>query len=179
MDTDNLSLKLLGIPAEKRDHWFRTLRDPVFIPVYNYATLDDNRQHSMKKMRKVFSERLMSVKEFNTDPHNVFSSHEFVGLIDPAMAIKHTVQMNLFGGTCLALHNGRHDYLFDQIDKLETVGCFCFTELGYGNNAMQMETTVTYDKATSEFVVHSPTDLSQKYWISNGFHHANMAVVFG
>jgi len=113
MDTDSLSLKLLDIPAEKRDHWFRTLRDPVFTPVYNYATLDDNRQHSMKKMRKVFSERLMSVKEFNTNPHNVFSSHEFVGLIDPAMAIKHTVQMNLFGGTCLALHNGRHDYLFD------------------------------------------------------------------
>ena len=55
----------------------------------------------------------MSVKEFNTDPHNVFSSHEFVGLIDPAMSIKHTVQMNLFGGTCLALHNGRHDCLFD------------------------------------------------------------------
>ena len=59
------------------------------------------------------------------------------------------------------------------------MGCFCFTELGYGNNAMQMETTVTYDKAAGEFVVHSPTDLSQKYWISNGFHHANMAVVFG
>jgi acyl-CoA oxidase len=42
-----------------------------------------------------------------------------------------------------------------------------------------METTVTYDKATGEFLVHSPTDLSQKYWISNGAHHANHAVVFG
>mmetsp|Transcript_46394 Transcript_46394/g.61447 ORF Transcript_46394/g.61447 Transcript_46394/m.61447 type:complete len:424 (+) Transcript_46394:411-1682(+) len=41
-----------------------------------------------------------------------------------------------------------------------------------------METTSTYDKASGEFIVHSPTDLSQKYWISNGFHHANMAVVF-
>ena len=95
------------------------------------------------------------------------------------MAIKHTVQLNLFGGTTLALHNGRHNYIFDQIDRLETVGCFCFTELGYGNNAANMETTVTYDKAAGEFLVHSPTDLSQKYWISNGFHHANMAVVFG
>lgn len=28
-------------------------------------------------------------------------------------------------------------------------------------------------------MVHSPSDLSQKYWISNGFHHANTAVVFG
>ena len=42
-----------------------------------------------------------------------------------------------------------------------------------------METTVTYDQGSGEFVVHSPTDLSQKYWISNGYHHANMAVVFG
>ena len=118
MDTDSLSLKLLDIPAAKRDHWLRTLRDPVFIPVYNYASMDDARQHTMKKVRKVFGERLMSVREFNTNPHNVFSSHEFVGLIDPACAIKHTVQLNLFGGTCLALHNGRHDYLFDQIDSL-------------------------------------------------------------
>ena len=179
MDTANLSLRLLDIPADKRDHWFRTFRDPVFTPVYNYANLTEHREHTFKKLQKVFREKLMSVKEFNTNPHNVFSSHEFVGLIDPAQAIKHTVQMNLFGGTCLALHNGRHDYLFDQIDSLETVGCFCFTELGYGNNAMQMETTVTYDKDAGEFIVHSPTDLSQKYWISNGYQHANAAVVFG
>jgi len=41
-----------------------------------------------------------------------------------------------------------------------------------------METTSTFDKEADSFIVHSPTDLSQKYWISNGFHHANMAVVF-
>ena len=91
MDTGSLSLKLLGIPKEKRDHWFRVLRDPVFIPVYNHANLDESRHHTMAKVRKVFSERLMSVKEFETNPHNVFSSHEFVGLIDSAQAIKHTV----------------------------------------------------------------------------------------
>ena len=160
MDTDTLSLKLLDIPAEKRDHWFRVLRDPVFTPVYNYADLTSARHHTMRKIRKVFEERLVSVKEFETNPHNIFSSHEFVALVDPAAAIKHTVQLNLFGGTCFALHNGRHNYLFDEIDSLDSVGCFCFTELGYGNNAMQMETTVTYDKDAGEFLVHSPTDLS-------------------
>ena len=136
MDTASISLRLLDISAEKRDAWFQTLRDPVFTPVYNYANLDDGRQHCYKKLQKIWASKHFSVREFNTNPVNVFSSHEFVGLIDPAMAIKHTVQMNLFGGTALALHNGRHDYLFDQVDKLETVGCFCFTELGYGNNAM-------------------------------------------
>ena len=42
-----------------------------------------------------------------------------------------------------------------------------------------METTVTYDEATKEFVVNSPTVLSQKHWITNGFRHANHALVFG
>lgn len=42
-----------------------------------------------------------------------------------------------------------------------------------------METTVTYDEKTKEFVVNSPTTLSQKYWITNGAIHANYALVFG
>jgi acyl-CoA oxidase len=62
---------------------------------------------------------------------------------------------------------------------LEVIGCFCLTELGFGNNTVKMETTSTYDADTGEFVVNSPTDLSQKYWISNGAHHANHALVFG
>ena len=42
-----------------------------------------------------------------------------------------------------------------------------------------METTVTYEDDKDEFVVNSPTALSQKYWISNGYNHANYSVVFG
>lgn len=41
-----------------------------------------------------------------------------------------------------------------------------------------METTSTYDEKTKEFIVNSPTTLSQKYWITNGAVHANMALVF-
>ena len=32
------------------------------------------------------------------------------------------------------------------IDNLNDVGCFGLTELGYGNNAVEMETTAVYDK---------------------------------
>ena len=91
MDTANLSLRLLDIPAVKRDSWFKLLQDPVFTPVYNYPSLEDNRQHTYKKLEKVWKAGLASVKEFETNPVNVFSSHEFVGLVDPAMGIKHTV----------------------------------------------------------------------------------------
>lgn len=60
----------------------------------------------------------------------------------------------------VALHTDRHAKYFDKIDDFSVVGCFCLTELGYGNNAVEMETTVTYDKEKQEFVVNSPTVLS-------------------
>jgi acyl-CoA oxidase len=47
-----------------------------------------------------------------------------------------------------------------------------------GNNAVEMQTTATFDRATDEFVINSPTVLSQKYWITNSAVHAQWAVVF-
>jgi acyl-CoA oxidase len=41
-----------------------------------------------------------------------------------------------------------------------------------------METTATYDKATQEFIVNTPTPLAQKYWITNGAVHAKHIIVF-
>ena len=87
-------------------------------------------------------------------------AHEFIAQIDGSTVIKFTVQFNLFGGSMVALHTDRHSKYFDMIDDYSMVGCFCLTELGYGNNALQMETTVTYDDAKKEFVVNSPTVLS-------------------
>ena len=77
------------------------------------------------------------------------------------------------------MHTDRHKHYFDQIDDFSTVGCFCLTELGFGNNAVKMETTATYDDNAKEFIIDCPTVLSQKYWITNGFNHANTALVFG
>ena len=102
-----------------------------------------------------------------------------IAFIDASTVTKFTVQFNLFGGSITALHTNRHSYLFDKIDSFEIFGCFCLTELGFGNNAVKMETTVTYDEAKKEFIVDSPTILSQKYWITNGFKHCNHALVFG
>ena len=58
-------------------------------------------------------------------------------------------QFNLFGGTVLKLGTARHhDKLLAGIDSLDDVGCFGLTELGYGNNAVEMETTAVYDPKT-------------------------------
>ena len=66
----------------------------------------------------------------------------------------------------------------NKVDSLTNMGCFCFTELGYGNNAPKMETTAIFDQASQTFTIETPTVASQKYWITNGACHANWAIVF-
>jgi len=101
-----------------------------------------------------------------------------LGTVNGNLATKFTVQFNLFGGSLMALHTERHLPFMKKVSSLENMGCFCFTELGYGNNAPQMETTAVYDATKKEFVINSPTTLSQKFWITNGACHANYAIVF-
>jgi hypothetical protein len=47
-----------------------------------------------------------------------------------------------------------------------------------GNNAVEMQTTATWDMSSGRFIIHSPTTLSQKYWITNSAVHAQWCVVF-
>lgn len=82
-------------------------------------------------------------------------------LVDGSMTTKLTVLLNLFGGTMYTLGTERHLPIAEGIDDLSVIGCFALTELGYGNNAVQMETTATYDADKSEFVINSPSVLSQ------------------
>ena len=50
--------------------------------------------------------------------------------------------------------------------------------LSAGNNAVEMQTTAVYDKVAQEFIVHTPSALAQKYWITNSAVHAKWCVVF-
>ena len=93
MNTQDIALKLLNIPQAKKDHWSELLKDPVFQPVYNYANLRDQREHALKKVSALFGSKIASVKQFATNPQNIFSAHEFVMLACPATFVKYTVQM--------------------------------------------------------------------------------------
>ena len=177
MDKQEIRALVLGDSMAKAAEWHELLKDPVFIPKYN-TDWEETRELPMQKLKKVGLSGIVSVRDFFTNPKNIFLAHEFLAQVDGATVTKFTVHYNLFGGSIVELHTPRHAYLFDQIDKFDITGCFCLTELGYGNNAVKMETTATYNPASKEFVVNSPTVLSQKYWITNGFKHSNYALVF-
>ncbi len=164
-------------------------------------TLDEEREVALQRLKAVCDAGFISVRDFKNNPLKVFAAHE-LAVIDASMGTKMTVQFNLFGktiistskalkscyplwnhfaypgGTVLKLGTERHHHLLDGIDSLTEVGCFGLTELGYGNNAVEMETTATYDSKTDELIVNTPTPLAQKYWITNGACHAKWVVVF-
>merc|ERR1719365_294913 len=169
LDHDNLQMR-----ADFR----KFISEPVMVPRYNIS-LAEERDLALKRLQRICDNKFISVMDFANNPLRIFAAHELAAMIDPAMTTKMTVQFNLFGGTVLKLGTERHhNKLLDRIDSLDDVGCFGLTELGYGNNAVEMETTAVYDDKTKEFIVNTPHPLAQKYWITNGAIHAKHVVVF-
>ena len=142
------------------------LKDSVFIPKFS-CTLEEERVNALNKLTKICKSGVLSVLDFERNPLNIFAVHEIAGMVDGSMATKLTVQFNLFGGTILKLGTARHRHIVSCVDNLSIIGCFALTELGYGNNAVEMETTAVFDGNTKEFIINTPTTLSQKYWITN------------
>ncbi|KAE9416436.1 hypothetical protein Angca_009133 [Angiostrongylus cantonensis] len=57
------------------------------------------------------------------------------------------------------------------------IGTYAQTELGHGTNLKNLETTATYDPKTEQFVLHSPTITSTKWWPGALGKSSNYAVV--
>ncbi|KAL7062143.1 hypothetical protein AAHC03_01091 [Spirometra sp. Aus1] len=162
---------------EYREQLRALLLDDLMTPRYNIS-LQDEREVALARLKLLCDNKMISAKDFLSNPQRIFAAHELSAILDPSMTTKMTVQFNLFGGTVLKLGTEKHHQILDGVDSLEEVGCFGLTELGYGNNAVEMETTATYDKVQQEFVINTPTPKAAKYWITNGALHAHHCVVF-
>ncbi|XP_072946882.1 acyl-coenzyme A oxidase 1-like [Epargyreus clarus] len=57
------------------------------------------------------------------------------------------------------------------------IGSYAQTELGHGTFIRGLETTATYDPSTQEFVLHSPTLTSYKWWPGGMGQTANYCIV--
>ena len=98
---------------------------------------------------------------------------------DLSLMVKAGVQFGLFAGAILHLGTEKHHerYLADAVSG-RLLGCFAMTETGHGSNVQALGTTATYDEATGEFVVHTPTKEARKDYIGNAARHGRMAAVF-
>lgn len=139
------------------------MRHRLFDPQRGQS-LDDQQERSLAQLNTLLESDLMRVKHLDESPLTFFEAHECASAV-PSVANKLTVQMNLFGGTLLRLGTERHHKLLSKVDRGTVMGCFALTEVGYGNNAVCMTTTATFDSASDTFDVHSPNPGSEKFWV--------------
>ena len=106
-------------------------------------------------------------------------SFEMLAFADLSLQVKSGVQWGLFGGAIQALGNAEQQarYLPSVMD-LSLPGCFGMTETGHGSDVQSVHTTATYDPATGEFVVDTPTESARKDYIGNAARDGRMAAVF-
>ncbi|MEV0540797.1 acyl-CoA dehydrogenase family protein [Nocardia salmonicida] len=112
------------------------------------------------------------------DPGGAVTGLEMLAYTDLSLWVKSGVQWGLFGGAVENLGTERHRDFIKRLISLDLLGCFAMTESGHGSDVANVETTATYDPATQQFVVNTPTPSARKDYIGGAAVHARMAAVF-
>ncbi|WP_067489117.1 acyl-CoA dehydrogenase [Nocardia ignorata] len=145
--------------------------------------LKDARARVLEQMRVIagmgYPERGFRPENGGTgDPGGAVTGLEMLAYADLSLWVKSGVQWGLFGGAVENLGTERHRDYIKRLISLDLLGCFAMTESGHGSDVAVLETTATYDPATQEFVVNTPTPSARKDYIGGAAEHARMAAVF-
>ncbi len=179
---DHLRAALDGPWRDIRQQARRELADERFLG-------DPNLDYKAARARVLDQMRLLAAMDYAKrgfrlenggvgDPGGAVTALEMVAYADLSLWVKSGVQWGLFGGAVENLGTERHREYIKQLISLDLLGCFAMTESGHGSDVASLETTATYDPATQEFVIHSPTPSARKDYIGGAAEHARMAAVF-
>ncbi|CEP02862.1 unnamed protein product (mitochondrion) [Plasmodiophora brassicae] len=154
---------------------------PLFKKNRHYLAmpLDEQRSLVLAQLKAFVSSGLLDFHDYLKAPNRFIDAVGLLSFHGPNIATKCAVNFGLFGGTVIALGTEKHRKRYaDRIAKLLVRGGFALTELGHGSNARGVETIATYDHTIKGFILHSPTETSQKFWIGNLACHCTHLVVF-
>ncbi|MEO5800601.1 MAG: acyl-CoA dehydrogenase family protein, partial [Gemmatimonadales bacterium] len=183
VDVAGLKALFDGESVGIRDFLRARLADPRF--AYRYGLS----QHEYRELVLVWLQELAKdgLGALSVDPEfggkgdvrGFMAAMETLGFHDLSLTIKFGVQFGLFQGSVQLLGTRwHHEHFLPRIARGELLGVFAMSELGHGSNVRDLETTATYDAATQEFVVHTPSGSGHKEWLGNAAVHGRMATVF-
>ncbi|KAJ1415823.1 Acyl-CoA oxidase, C-terminal [Sesbania bispinosa] len=184
MDGHNLEDRdwLFGLMIQSNLFNRRELDGRVFVsPDYN-QTMEQQREMTMKRIEYLLDRGVFRGWLTGNGPQEELRKlalHEVIGMYDHSLAVKLGVHFFLWGGAVKFLGTRRHhDKWLRATENYGIKGCFAMSELGHGSNVRGIETVTTYDSNTGEFVINTPCESGQKYWIGGAANHATHTIVF-
>ena len=153
-------------------------------------TIDDSLDYKAKREKVLVALKELAAQSFTKagfpeslggqlNPGAGMSIFEELIFSDASLQIKYGVQFGLFASAILHLGTEyHHNNFLPGVVSLETPGSFAMTEIGHGSDVSSLETTATYDKATKEFIINTPSRKAWKDYIGNAAKHGKAAVVF-
>lgn len=124
--------------------------------------LAQRREQTLARVRRLY--QLFVEHGANLDKRNIMA--ELAGVYDLGLWVRNGVHFGLFVGAIMGQGDTeQQDAWMVPALTLELFGSFSMTELGHGSYTRGLETTATFDRATDEFVIHTPTDTATKWWI--------------
>jgi len=75
-----LDEKLSSVNANTRKTLSETFKDKVFTPIYD-TSLRNQKELAFDRLKRVMADKPCSVKDFLSDPNNIFTMHEMVNKI--------------------------------------------------------------------------------------------------
>ncbi|KAL2466601.1 Acyl-coenzyme A oxidase 3 [Abeliophyllum distichum] len=151
------------------------------VPDYNHS-MEQQREITMKRIEYLLYHGVFEGWLTGKGPEaemKKFALLEVIEIFDHSLAIKIGVHFFLWGGAIQFFGTKRHhDKWLRATENYLIKGCFAMTELGHGSNVRGIETTATYEANTGEFVINTPCESAQKYWIGGAANHATHTVVF-
>ncbi|KVI09835.1 Acyl-CoA dehydrogenase/oxidase [Cynara cardunculus var. scolymus] len=177
-DTKSLRKLLDGKSIDVIDHMFNLMiQSNLFCPRERggkvFVSPDFNQ--SMEQQREMTMKRIDYLREQGAfdgwfsrkgDDGELwrFALAETVSVFDHSLGIKLGVHFFLWGGAIRFMGTKRHhDKWFKPTETFEVRG---------------IETVTRYDARTEEFIISTPCESAQKYWIGGAANHATHTVVF-
>ncbi|KAJ8763753.1 hypothetical protein K2173_003535 [Erythroxylum novogranatense] len=192
-DTKDMRQLLDAHHIEDRDWLFGVVRQSklfnprerggrVFVsPDYNQS-MEQQREMTMRRIGYLLERGVFDGWLTGKGPEaelRKFAAFEVLGMFDHSLAIKLGVHFFLWGGAIQFFGTNRHhDKWLRNTESFAIKGCFAMTELGHGSNVRGIETVTTYDLNTEEFIINTPCESAQKYWIGGAAKHATHTIVF-
>ncbi|XP_072318611.1 peroxisomal acyl-coenzyme A oxidase 1 isoform X1 [Eucyclogobius newberryi] len=175
-DVENLTYILDGGPEKtkrKREIESLVLNDSDFDEEDpNFLSRSERYDQAVRKSAQM----ILKLREYGiADPEEIYA---YKSSVHPGRPEPLDLHLGMFLPTLLNQATPEQmDRFFMPAWNLEIIGTYAQTEMGHGTHLRGLETTATYDPATQEFVLNSPTITSIKWWPGALGKTSNHAVV--